>query len=400
MDISGRWTGEISGTNRGQLSLQLNQENDEVEGEIVLNDLEFGITKIEVKGKVNQDTILASLKTFLSSAPQVPTNGKLVGKIDKDGKTITGTWETDIGTNGQFVLVKSDNGVTMQTFSGTNTTSGVQATPTQRWNIRTLSINAFLTNAEELKELRQQFQEACSGALALQEEALKKIVGQDQVKALIARIPPPSIEVTAAGGTFFRINNVDAFNPSELPSDTKVINFLGYRQETYLPENGLQIRLSNINGTDPLNPGSIIQLHGSDTIWLNGTSTIITDFFNKRRTRRAWLHKQAVGTLVLYGLVFPLALWLLFRLSPLFPLQLRTNAVLNFGVFIYLYISFYYVFDKTLRYLRWAFPLYEIQFTKPHRRLKHRWIAGTLFIGLLVAFLYDLFKFLVGMVQK
>lgn len=102
--VRGLWTGYISGTNRGLLTMSLNRNVDILQGVAIVADQEFGPSIVEFSGQLTVNQAGLNLLRFLGSAPQTPLYGNLNLNFGENFDSAEGTWQTDIGTQGTCKL--------------------------------------------------------------------------------------------------------------------------------------------------------------------------------------------------------------------------------------------------------------------------------------------------------
>lgn len=115
----GQWIGRISGTNEGHIRLNIDRDQP-YSGVIAISEdsLERVSAHSNIALIVNGTSVTGVLSQFVPSvygvSPEIyaaaqnalPKGGTLRGKID--GNKIEGTWETDLGTKGDFKLQKHE----------------------------------------------------------------------------------------------------------------------------------------------------------------------------------------------------------------------------------------------------------------------------------------------------
>lgn len=123
-NLEGNWVGIISGTNNGDVFVEMRQNNETLSGITRINDKVFGTTVYHFTGKVDGNDIVMEMKpqekqklssaaVYVNNRPvtiQVPTTnfGDVVANgIIKDD-TITGKWTSSIGTGGTFEIARGD----------------------------------------------------------------------------------------------------------------------------------------------------------------------------------------------------------------------------------------------------------------------------------------------------
>lgn len=106
-DISGYWTGEIRGTNRGGVTLDIKQEGEKLSGIAKMHEPALGGYEYIITGVIKEDGI--SLRLL----PGRHTGGLQLGivqavcRLEEDG-SISGRWKSDIGTEGIFTAQKHE----------------------------------------------------------------------------------------------------------------------------------------------------------------------------------------------------------------------------------------------------------------------------------------------------
>ena len=123
--LSGNWIGNISGTNNGDVYVEISDNNGLLSGEFKINDRSLGTSVYKFTGKRSGNNVEFSLqpnannisnRTFTArvngrtievEAPPMYGSGSAIGKIIKEN-VIEGTWETQIGTAGLFTITHSE----------------------------------------------------------------------------------------------------------------------------------------------------------------------------------------------------------------------------------------------------------------------------------------------------
>lgn len=106
-DVAGYWTGEILGTNRGGLALDIKQDGEHISGVAKLHEDALGQYEYLINGNVNKE--LAFRLT-----PGRNSGGVLLGVVHvlctlaSDG-TLSGRWKSDIGTEGIFTAKRFES---------------------------------------------------------------------------------------------------------------------------------------------------------------------------------------------------------------------------------------------------------------------------------------------------
>lgn len=99
-DISGYWTGEILGTNRGGLTLDIKQEGEKITGIARMSEPSLGQYEYTISGTAKDGLSFRLL-------PSRQTGGLNLGVVQAichldDEGSISGRWKSDIGTEGIF----------------------------------------------------------------------------------------------------------------------------------------------------------------------------------------------------------------------------------------------------------------------------------------------------------
>lgn len=104
------WRGYISGTNRGNLSISLDQHGELLHGIAVVQDHEFGTAAVAFSGTLSANQAELRLHDFRGSAPIMALYGELKINFGVNFQSAEGSWNTDIGTQGTCKLWPADIG--------------------------------------------------------------------------------------------------------------------------------------------------------------------------------------------------------------------------------------------------------------------------------------------------
>lgn len=104
------WSGYISGTNRGNLFISLDQHGEVWHGTAFVQDHEFGVTIVAFSGKLSGNQAELRLHDFWGSAPMMALYGELKLNFGQNFQSAEGSWQTDIGTQGTCKLWPADIG--------------------------------------------------------------------------------------------------------------------------------------------------------------------------------------------------------------------------------------------------------------------------------------------------
>lgn len=97
--IEGFWKGYLSGTNRGSLLVHVKQTN-ALPCKAIFQDQTFGPAIISLEGNLVGTRAELRLVTFCGVVLTAPLNGQLIFNFTEDFAAAEGTWQTDIGTQG------------------------------------------------------------------------------------------------------------------------------------------------------------------------------------------------------------------------------------------------------------------------------------------------------------
>lgn len=99
-DVAGLWVGALYGTNTGNVFLEIEDADGVLAGTIRINEAGAGITIFDFTGEAN-DTIELKLTPRKGPKGQEITPGTATAILQPDG-SLTGRWETELGTAGTF----------------------------------------------------------------------------------------------------------------------------------------------------------------------------------------------------------------------------------------------------------------------------------------------------------
>ena len=107
--LAEEWSGQISGTNEGNLFLQFSsQEFHRLQGVLRINDPVFGINVYDISGTFDGTTLSI---TGLATQSDANVQSGLItveGLVQEDG-AIVGSWTSTIGTSGRFSMAPNSN---------------------------------------------------------------------------------------------------------------------------------------------------------------------------------------------------------------------------------------------------------------------------------------------------
>lgn len=129
---------------------------------------------------------------------------------------------------------------------------------------------------------------------------------------------------------------------------------------------------------------SIVTVFGQDRDWINAVHGEIMEFINNRRSVRERLHKQGIydALLLLFG--FPLAFWVIYRISPFFEIILKDYSfILISAVYVYFFFFSLYIFRFFFSYAQWVWPPNVIEGVVDPSK-KHRFVIGGIIFAIII----------------
>ncbi|MGL5327035.1 MAG: hypothetical protein ACRC91_20380 [Aeromonas sp.] len=118
--LANRWAGRIYGTNTGNVFLELNQDGDNIAGNLRILDSVFGVSVYSYTGNVG-DYITLSCKLASEANGYMHGDVTVKGRLTPQG-CISGEWSSTIGTAGTFELYPHDinNTIPVEDIQGRN----------------------------------------------------------------------------------------------------------------------------------------------------------------------------------------------------------------------------------------------------------------------------------------
>lgn len=107
-NVSGFWTGDIFGTNRGGLVLDIKQDGDKISGIAKMHEPALGQYEYLISG-IMKDGLSFKLTPGRHSGNLTLGNVQALCQLQADG-SLVGRWKSDIGTEGAFTAKRFDPG--------------------------------------------------------------------------------------------------------------------------------------------------------------------------------------------------------------------------------------------------------------------------------------------------
>lgn len=128
MSLNGNWSGKIIGTNIGNISIEISENNNRLFGKLNINDLQLGISNFYFEGIVQGHNVNLEMHPMTKNnvpvqSSNVMVNGQAVtitmpevslgvvkasGTLNNDLNKIEGNWSSTIGTAGTFYIERNE----------------------------------------------------------------------------------------------------------------------------------------------------------------------------------------------------------------------------------------------------------------------------------------------------
>ncbi len=121
VSLAGAWAGQITGTNNGDIAVEIVEADQQLSGVIRINDPKHGVAVYDYKGRRDDSTLQIrgisrpayqrSQNVFVNGQPvitQHPGHGEIgvEGRVVEDNR-IAGDWSSSIGTGGTFWIERT-----------------------------------------------------------------------------------------------------------------------------------------------------------------------------------------------------------------------------------------------------------------------------------------------------
>lgn len=194
----------------------------------------------------------------------------------------------------------------------------------------------------------------------------------------------------------------DVFDSANFPKNVEAVHvrsdFRAQNIYEFTPGNSFELIL-DFSKTDPLNlttqpsnptpNGSEIEVRGLDTTWANGVFNEAMNFISQRPSSVKLIHKRSIYDVLVWGIGFPFAFWVAYRLSGLvdrffgdFP------SLVSNGAYLYITLLVVMLFRSLFMYARWVWPSVELK-DNGSGSFPHRVAIGTITFGIVASLLYD-----------
>jgi len=272
-------------------------------------------------------------------------------------------------------------------------------------------IESCCLDRDELNKLCQILQERSSAAGDIEVMNFKQGDMTDEQyeneKKLLKEAFELRVTVVGIDGEEIYGSIVDVFKSPNFPDQ---INTLYINSDTILkavynwyPRNSLEVFLDfgkpglfdfSLMPSQPTPNASNFTVTGYDVTWVNGVFNEVLKFIEKRPSALKWIHKHTIYDFLLWIFGFPFGFWVAYKssnfISGFFG---RFSIFVQSAAYVYVFLASLFLLRILFHYARWICPMVEYR-SQRDRSIKHRFLLGTIFLGLIVAILYDLIKFL------
>jgi hypothetical protein len=169
----------------------------------------------------------------------------------------------------------------------------------------------------------------------------------------------------------------------------------------YFPRNHFELLLDlgrpnlldfSIAPSQPTPNNSHFKSSGLDSTWTNGIFNEVRNFISKRRSNYSWIHKQSAYDALLWFFSYPFGFWVCYKLSN-FINSLFKDIFVKSAAYLYVFLISLLLIHFIFKYSRWIWPVIDFK-SHENKSSKHRKVLGSIILGLVVALLWDLIKYL------
>jgi len=267
---------------------------------------------------------------------------------------------------------------------------------------------------EDLKRIFEVLKESVREAADLEVKSLRQAKDQSEkeFKAIIDYAKDlfvVRVVIISAKEEYLQTDSPDVFDQNKLPPVINQVIFdtsLKYKalEQNRFPLNWIrvtfdfagQVRIFDFRTAPTVETpnNSLIEVGGTSETWVRGTSKRVLDVLGDRRSKRGWLHKHSIYTILIWLFVMPLSIFYTHRIEMHYSACFREYMLLGFALYLYFVLTICNIFMILFNYARWIFPYAELEGYSPSKCRAHRYILGALFLSIVSGFLYDFVKFL------
>jgi len=346
-----KWTGIISGTNRGLVFLDLDiDKNNQVTGSFNLYDADTISVSGKIQGEVKDNNLTAKLSDFTHKQEGAPKEGQIECVVSPDKKEMTGKWSTDINTKGDCILYKIPTPEKQPTAISPNITLETKDTTLYFCTFDKKSIENLLTIMTDITG-------------AMREGKKDKVL-------------PPIYSITYDKEERIRTYSLGDFLTKF--NEAEKIWYVGFE---FKDETDLKNIFINISYQ--ANLGASFRSNVLVASTEKNTVTIIPELVrglvSKIKNRNRWCHHWLFEALIQVAAVvtmFALSFLISRKLAMSFPSQLEAHRAYIFVISLIILSNLWtYFFRLVFNYIYKSFPVVEI-LNKPKNKVIPRLVVG------------------------
>lgn len=345
-----KWTGIISGTNRGLvfLDLDINKEN-HISGSFNVYDADTISLSGKVRGELKDNKIIAKLADFSPKHDGSPKEGHIECVMSDDKKEMKGKWSTDINTQGDCILYRLS-------------TSEKQPTPINpNLTLETKDTTLYFCTFDK-KSVENLFTIMTNITNAMRE-------GKDQVL-------PPIYSITYDKEERIRTYSLIDFLTKYNEADK--IWYVGFEFKDAADLKNIFINIyyqANLGTSFRSN----ILAESTDKNVVTIIPEVVRGLVSKVKNKNRWCHHWLFEALIQLAAVvtmFALSFLISRKLALLFPSQLEAHRAYIFVISLIILSNLWtYFFRLVFNYIYKSFPVVEI-LNKPKNKLVPGLVIG------------------------
>lgn len=276
-------------------------------------------------------------------------------------------------------------------------------------NRLTWKITSFSVKKSDLNRLFQILQERCHAAGEIEVTNFKKMVQNDEIyeqdKIKIKQGFELKLTITGLDGQEIWGGINEIFDSPNFPDQIKSIYVnseiplkVPYN---YSPRNSLEFFLDfskpelfnlSILPSQETPNASNVAVQGYDATWVHGVFNEFSNFINRHPAKLTWLHKHSIYDLLVWIFGLPFSFWVTYKLSNiLYSIFGNLPTIVQSASYVYVFLASLIFFRLLFHYARWVWPIIEYR-SPGNLGQRHRIILGGITLGLVSAFIYDIFK--------
>ena len=136
---------------------------------------------------------------------------------------------------------------------------------------------------------------------------------------------------------------------------------------------------------------SYVKVSGIDSTWVNGVFDQLIKKIKKLRTSRKFIHKNLSSDLLIFFLLFPFILWVIYNIDQVLVDKIKDSSGVFFTlIYIYIALLSIYFYRITYNLIKMLYPYIECSVST--KKAWVRRIISTILLGLIVKLFYDVFN--------